>query len=403
MIDDPTAYITEGYSGNSDVFSIINRIIRMQEQASLVLYTMKDGKRVEVTDHELSKFTRTANGTMKMRDFREGHFIYKLSIGNSYWYKPIIENGLNKGKTQEIWLMPSNNVEIIGSGNWMNPVGGYVLETNTTVEFNPDEVLHSKFFNPLFGQNSTLYGQSPLKAAAKTVSKQNEAELTELKQFENQSPPYILYRDIQDQMGGLSLDQKDEIEEIFKDYAKKYKKGHPVVLPDKFGMLKLGISPADLNIIKSSQEGRRVLCNIFGLPSELLNDKASSTYNNVIEVKKDAWSNCIIPNLEDFASDLTAFLINPVPEYVAAGLFYGFDYSNVQELQTDIGKKVTWMRQAYWTPNQILEATGKPPVKNPLMDEPLIGMGESFLSDYSVSLDSGAKDFSDYLRTKTTE
>lgn len=397
MDDNPTAYIKQGYSGNSDVYAIINRIIRMSSQARLALYTSEDGKWVEVTDHELLKFTKIVNPTMKTSDFIQGHLIYKLSIGNSYWYKPIIESGVNKGKTNELWLMPSNQVEILAGQSWMNPVGGYRLRTNSTIEFNSQEVYHAKFFNPLFGEYGSLYGQSPLKAAAETVSKQNQAELTELKQFENQSPPYLLYRDVQDAiMGGLGQSQREEVQDLFKDYNKKYKAGHPLVLPDKFGMIKLGISPADLNILESSQEGRRVLCNIYGIPSELFNDKVASTFNNVNEAKKDAWNNCIKPNLNDLADDLTAFLIAPTI-YANENLFFGFDYSDVGELQADRAIQVQWMRQAYWTPNQILEATGQQPIDNPVMNEPWFGMSESPLSVITAPTEPlPLKDFGDY-------
>ena len=101
MLDDPTAYIKAGYSGNPDVYSIINRIIRMSSQARLGLYKLDaQGKWVEVTNHELVKFTRNANPTMKLNDFIQGHLVYKLSIGNSYWYKPTLTAGANKGKTK---------------------------------------------------------------------------------------------------------------------------------------------------------------------------------------------------------------------------------------------------------------------------------------------------------------
>lgn len=398
MDDNSTAYIKQGYSGNSDVYSIINRIIRMSSQARLALYTLENGKWIEITDHELVKFIKQVNPTMKTSDFIQGHLIYKLSIGNSYWYKPLIESGVNKGKTNEVWLMPSNNVEILAGKSWMNPVGGYRLVTNSTIEFNDKEVCHAKFFNPLFGEYGSLYGQSPLKAAAETVSKQNQAEITELKQFENQSPPYLLYRDVQDAiMGGLNGQQLEEVQDLFKDYNKKYKSGHPLVLPDKFGMLNLGISPADLKILESSQEGRRILCNIYGIPSELFNDKSSATYNNVSEAKKDAWNNCIKPNLNDFADDMTSFLIASVPAYANENLFFAFDYSDVGELQADRAVQVQWMRQAYWTPNQILEATGQLPVDNPYMNEPWMGMGESPLSVLTAPTEPlPIKDFGDY-------
>ncbi len=378
MEDDATTYLQQGYSGNADVYSIINRIVRMAGQARLALYTIEAGKWKEIQHPELSKFLINVNPTMKTSDFLQGHLIYKLSIGNVFWYKPALNIGVNAGKTVELWLMPSNNVEILAGETWMNPVGGYQLNMNTQIKFETSEIYHSKFFNPLFGMAGSLYGQSPLKAAAETVSKQNQAELTELKQFENQSPPYLLFRDSKNLLDTLTKEQRKDIEDSFKDYAAKRKFGRPFVLGDKFGMIRLGVSPVDLGILQSTQEGRRVLCNIYGFPTELLNDKSGSTYNNIVEAKKDAWNNCIIPNLNDFAGDLTSFLINPVAAY--KGLFFAFDYSAVAELQKDIAQMVIWMKQGYWTPNEIREATGALPIDNPAMNEPWFGMGESPLS-----------------------
>lgn len=215
----------------------------------------------------------------------------------------------------------------------------------------------------------------------------NQAETTELKQFENQSPPYLLYKDSNDQFGsGLTEPQRDEIKDIFKNYAKNVKAGHPEVLPDKFGMHKLGISAVDLGILNSSQEGRRVLCNIYGLQSELFNDKASSTYNNVKEVKKDAWNNCIRPNLKDFASDLTDFLISGVDEYRNAGLFFEFDYSEISELQADYATQIAWMKTAGYTPNEMRESTGAKPLEFEGMNEPWVGMSEQPISQANAPL-----------------
>ena len=384
MLDNPTNYIREGYIGNPDVYSIINRIVRMSSQARLALYKTEKGKWIEVTDHELCKFITNANPTMKMSEFREGHFIYKLAIGNSYWYKPLIDAGVNRGKATELWLMPSNNVQVLGGDTWMNPVGGYNLIRNTTISFKVEEVYHSKFFNPLFGDYGTLYGLSPLKAAIRVISKQNQAVLTELKQFENQSPPYLLYRDTKDSiMGGLSPEQTGQTEELFKDYASKHKSGRPIVLPDKFGMLKLGVSPVDLDILNSNLEGRRILCSIYGIASEMFGDKAKSTYNNMVEAKKDAWQTCLKPNCDEFASDLTSFLINPVLEYQKQGLFFAMDYTDISELQADKAQMVTWMKAAYWTPNEIRDATGVAPFDNPAMNEPWMEMGTSPVSSLS--------------------
>jgi HK97 family phage portal protein len=381
--DDQTSYIKNGYQSNSDVYSIINKQCRMASQARLALYIIEAGKWKEITDHELVIFTKQMNPSEPISKFQDAFIVYKQSIGNVYWYKPTLSVGVNAGKTLELWTLPANNVEILSGNSWMNPIGGYNLITNVSVKYEPSEIYHSKYFNPLFGEPLDLYGQSPLKAAIRTVSKMNEAETTELKQFQNQSPPYLLYKDTNEIMGGLNDQQKIEIQDLFKSYASKYKAGHPLVLPDKFGKIDVGISPADLNILESSKEGRRILCNIYGLPSELFNDKEASTYNNMEAVRKDAWNNCLKPLLKGISDGLTAILIYPVKEYLSKGFFFAYDYSEIPELQADYATQVMWMKQASYTPNEMREATGAKPINDPLMNEPWFGMGDSPLSSMS--------------------
>lgn len=198
-------------------------------------------------------------------------------------------------------------------------------------------------------------------------------------------------------MERLTPEQREEVGAIMKNATKKANIGKPVIFPDEFGKLDFGISPVDLGILNSTQEGRRVLCNVYGFPTELLNDKSGSTYNNMQEAKKDAWNNCIIPNLNSFANDLTAFLIKPIPEY--KGLFFAFDYSAVAELQKDLAVQVQWMTAAKWTPNEMREATGAKPVDDELMNQPFFGMAEVPLSAMSISDNSEitpTKNYGDY-------
>lgn len=385
MPDDPDAYLKEGYAGNIDVFSIIGRITRMAGQARLALYRKdKTGKWEEVTDHELAKFCTRVNQSMKTTDFIAGSIVYKLTIGNAFWYKPVIESGVNKGKTVELWLMPSNNVEIIDGQNWMRPIGGYKLnEGDTTATYTTDEVYHQKFFNPFFGdtKSDSLYGLSPLRAAAKVVAKQNQSETAQLKQFENQGPPYGLYRESDSMQGGaLSPEQTQSISDLFKNYSKTYKAGHPIVLPDKFGVLNFGATIKDVRAIESSEVGRRLLCTLYGIPPQLMGDTSASTFNNVIEMKKDAWANCLKPLLKDQAQDMTNFLIEPVDEYNKEGLFFAFDYSEVDELQAGTTELVNWMKAAKATPNEIREAVGLSLIDSDAMNEPWVNMGEMPLS-----------------------
>lgn len=395
--DKADAYIEEGYQGNADIYSIVRRYVTMSRQASMELRRKKsDGEIEVVTDHELIKFLTDANPRMSMLEFKEAYDIYLLVTGNSFWYKPILGSGQNTGKAIEIYTLPSNDVEIIQGGNRITaPVKNYKL-VSSSQPFEPEEVFHDKYFNPKFYTDTTLFGQSPIQAAARQVAKQNEAADTEQKQFKNQGPSYFMYRDSENSWNDLTPTQKVELEKEINSVAKKGKQGGGMLLSDKFKIEKLGISAADLNIIESTQDGRRILCNVYQLPVSLFNDPEGSTYNNVSTARKAAWTDALIPHNNQFANSLTNFLIRPVDEYVKDGLFFAMDYSNVEELQSGIKDKVEWMSKAKWTGNEIREGTGKDRIDEDYMDEPIFNQGDVLGDELSLDPNLENKNHGDY-------
>lgn len=409
MPDDATTYIEQGYAGNTSVYSIITRIDAMRKQAYLKLYRKQaNGESEEVTDHELIKFLHKVNDNTTTDDYITAHLVYLLTIGEFFTYKPTILTGANKGKVPELFELPSDEVEII-EGSIFQPVKGYKIEGNYNLMFEPYEVYHSKLFNPLAKSERSLHGLSPLRAAAKTVSKLNQIETTELKQYENQGPPYILFKKttstgntIDANANRMTDPQRAEIIKQIKSSSSSNTRGLPLVLKDEMGKLDLGNFLSDMKLIEGNQKGMEALLNIYGLPAELFG-LGQKTYNNMGTARKAAWTDCIMPNLDRIEQTFNACLIWGVEQYEKEGLFFAHDYSDVEELQEGIETKVTWMKNAGWTYNEIRQATGKTSVDNPLMDEPVIPMGDSFLSDYSGEdsnfLESG-KDFSDYDKVK---
>lgn len=393
--DIPEEYIKQGYSGNTTVYSIINRIDAMRKQATLKLY---DANGKEVTNHELLKYLDKVNDQLSTNDFITQLFIYWLTIGEFFVYKLAPDTGLNKGKVQELHMLPSGDVEII-EGTIFEPIRGYRIEGNYNIELPYSLVYQGKKFNPNWNEERTLHGMSPLRAAAKTLSKLNQIEVTETKQFENQGAPYILFKESSgDSMQNRMTDQqRDEVIKNVKNAAKENNRGLPLVLKDKFGKLDLGQKLADMTVIESSNSGVIALCAVYGFPPELLG-YGQKTYSNMATARKAAWTDCIIPNLVTVSETLNECLINNVPDY--KGLYFGFDYSEIEELQEGMDLKVTWMNAAGWSGNEVRQATGKQRIDNPLMDEPRIPMGVTFLSDYGAPLDEGAKDFGDYLDKK---
>lgn len=395
--DDPDAYLKQGYSGNTTVYSIISRIDAMRKQAKLVL---KDSAGNVIEKHDLLKFRDRFNKSLTTNDAITQILIYKLVIGEWFVYILSPDAGANKGRTIELHLLPANDVEII-EGSIFDPVRGYKIEGNYNIELPVESVYHGKMFNPNWNDERTLHGMSPLRAAANTVSKLNQIEITETKAFENQGPPYILYKESSgDAMQNRMTDQqRDEIVNKIKNAAKENNRKLPLVLKDKFGKLDLGQRIADMEIIESSNSGIISLCALYGLPPELMG-YGQKTYNNMATARKSAWTDCIMPNLDSIAETMNACTIYDVPEY--QGLKWDWDYSEVEELQEGMEIKVGWMKAAGYSYNEIRKATGKEPINNPLMDEPIVGMGDTFLSDYGDPLDdqSADKDFGDYMNIK---
>lgn len=393
MPDDPSTYLEQGYSGNTTVYSVVNRIDSMRKEAVLVIKD-KAGKVVE--GHELNRFITKVNNQLHTDDFITQLIVYHLIVGEHFVYKLAPTAGVNKGKVLELHVLPAADVEII-EGTMFDPVRGYKVEGNYNVEMEYKDVYHGKMFNPNWGKERSLHGMSPLRAASKTVSKLNQIEITETKAFENQGPPYILTKKNNDGQMRMSPEQQASYQKELKKASKAENRGMPTVLKDEFIKLDLGQKLADMVIIESSNNGKLAMCIVYNMPPELFG-LGNATYNNMKEARKAAWTDCLIPLLGTVLNTLNSCLIEGVKEYEALGLHFDFDYSEIEELQEGMEMRVGWMNAAGWSGNDVLRATGKEASKNPLMDEPRLPMGVSFLSDYAETLDEGLKDFGDYLK-----
>jgi len=398
MPDDPEKYLTDGYSSNTTVYSIVTRVDNMRKQAKLKLYKKdKSGEKVEVDDHDLLRFLEKVNKHTSMDDFTTLNIIYMMTVGESFTYKPRITAGANAGKVIELHTLPSADVEIV-EGTIFQPVQGYKLESMSNIVFSVEDVYHSKLVNPNWRSERSLHGLSPLRAAARTVSKLNQSEITELKQLENQGAPFILFR--KNEVGStvpqrLTDTQVYDLVKKIKSASEQSSRGLPLVLKDEFGKLDLGQKIADMELLESSAAGIIALCSVYGLPPELFG-YGQKTYNNMATARKSAWTDCIMPTLDRHETTLNNCTIAGTP-YQSEGYFWGYDYSDVEELQEGYQTQVDWMKKAYWTANEIREATGKNRIDNPAMDEPMIAMGDTPLSDFGMDLD-GEKSFDDYIK-----
>ena len=133
----------------------------------------------------------------------------------------------------------------------------------------------------------------------------------------------------------------------------------------------IGLSPVDMQIIESEKWDAVMLCNIYGVPPELLG-LTQKTYNNVKEAEKALTTRCAFPLLTTFR-DAFNHKLNNDWGFKGKNIYVDYDFTIFSELDENMGEKVDWVNKLWMlSPNEQLNILGLPKNDNPLFDEPWI-------------------------------
>jgi HK97 family phage portal protein len=373
--DDPEQYVKDAFQYNPDVYSVVSLIARSAAAVPWIVYEVKDKKalkrykrlpseakrhnlaRVVATkakaleetesDNDLTRLLDRPNPYQGGHEFRENVFGFKLITGNAYIHGVKYDIGRLSGRIGEMWVMPSQLTEIVASNDPEHIIRGYRLNwygVARELEIPADEVLHMKYFNPNYDvAGSHLYGQSPLMAARRVVTRSNEAYSANAKMLKSMQPPGILMFD-DDAVEGFDADAASMLERNYVDKTGSANAGKMLVTTAKFKYQQLGLSPVDLNIIESQKMDLRDICNVYGISSELLNDPDNKTNSNKAESRKALYYERIIPELDSFRDELNRWI---VPAY-GANYYIDYDLSSIPALQDDMEKVTTQLSNAWW-------------------------------------------------------
>ena len=368
------SYITEGYRKNATIYSLINLITKAATTIPFQVYEKtneNDYKRykamtsgtfdastihkasllqkrslVELQDTELHKILERPNPAQSYNSWISELIAFGKLTGNRYIYGIGPDTGANIGKYTELYVMPSQIMEIV-SGGIMKPVSKYKIEYNGTYEIPASEICHIKDFNPYYdGTGSHLYGQSPLRAGLRSLTTNNEATQTGVKYLQNQTARGLLMSD----EGDINEVQAQQLKDKFrKQFQGSDNAGDVIITPKKLSWVNFGLNAADVSLIEQYNASIKDLCNIYNVPVQLLNNTDSSSYNNMKEAKKALYQNAVIPELIKIKDELNRWL---APKY-GDKLCIEFDFSVVPELQEETDKVVDQLTKAWWlTPNE---------------------------------------------------
>ena len=381
---DQRSFVDDGYVANDIVYSIIKLITDKAKIAPFHVYKVVDEKAAKkykslaaqkdinlkeletlhkkayelyTGDQRLNELLKYPNEEDCWSDLIEQWCGFKLITGNSFIYGKLIEAGNNQGKPYELFALPSQYMAIIANINVFPPTrAGYQLYYGQMWSFDTKEILHDKYFNPQWGvTGGQLYGQSPLRAAAKNLTRSNEAKTAAVASFQNGGPAGVLFMNDErfDPTSGQAQAQALKTAVSQKGGAANF--NSIAVSGYKVDWKQIGLSPVELNIIESEKWDLKALCNIYGVPSQLLNDSDSKTYNNQREGEKALTLRCAIPLLNALTENLNRKLHTDWG-YKGTNLYVDYDLSVFGELEANKAEQTAWLNTAWWiSPKQKLD------------------------------------------------
>jgi HK97 family phage portal protein len=401
LTDNGSTYINGAYNVNDIVYSIINIILDKVRLPGWGLYEVDDVSSLK------SYYSYQAKNTLSAKEYRESlklrtkaltpvknpgkwgdlltypnqeqtftDFVtqgcgYKLLTGNKFIYANILEGGANAGLPQELLLMPSQYVQLLVTQGFPSRVTGYQLSAiMNSMGFSKEQVLHEKYSNYSWSVNGEQhYGIAPLKAALRLTNRNNSALEASTAKFQNGGLDAIIYVDDTRIDNTTANAQAAAVKsKLISEYTGPVNQGKIVSSGMKMGVANLGLSPVELDIIQAEKWDMRRFCNVFGIPSQLLNDPENKSYNNAKEGEKALTTRCALPLLTSFRDNLnrkahTDWKLDK--RYVI-----DFDMSVFSELQEDIKEVADWTSKLIAiSPNEQRELSGLATIDDKALDE----------------------------------
>lgn len=332
------------------VYSCVKAIANEVSKIELVLYKRVGEKVEEVAEHEAIETLERVNDFQTHYEFVEGVQTYLELVGEAFVYKYQGSNGM------ELWTLRPDYIEILPPKKENDFIGGYkykVTGVDTPQYFEPEEIIHFKYFNP----KNPYRGLSTLKAASYAYDTDFFATKWNRNFFYNNAIPSTI----------LTTDQtlkEKEIKRIKTQWNNKFKgvgKAHLFALLT--GGLKLDTgfkqSMKDMEFLNLRKYSRDEIFSIFQVPKSIVSITDDVNRANAMEHRAIFIENTIKPKMERFVSFLNEFYIKDFPG--GENMYFGFkDPSpdnvemNLKVVELALSKtNVSWL-----TVNEVREMLG---------------------------------------------
>lgn len=381
---DSTTAITKGFEGNAAVYSIIKKDAK--KFGSIPRYVEKpesEGKAVEIISGDLQKLLDRPNENQSQDAFFALARAFYKTCGEAFiWLNrgdtsEMVENELTKISDEqqakkpvlEMYVLPSNKVNVVPDPDNLFGVYGYILESNVRVPIRKVDIIHWKDLNLSFDAigRDHLRGMSAMLPGRKTLEQNNSATNASVRMYQNDGAKGAL---VNKTMAKMTPTQETQLREVIDNKINNNDvKGAVAALQGDYNYFDISKDSVDMELLKGKEMSMKELCFLFGLPYALFDSEV--TFDNQQMAQKGWVINEIMPDCKQLDGEFNRVLL-PAFNMVNKGTICS-DFDDLPELQEDKGKQAEWlMKIPYITPNQILEALGYPKRTEPEFDQPWV-------------------------------
>jgi HK97 family phage portal protein len=163
------------------------------------------------------------------------------------------------------------------------------------------EISMIKFIHPL----EDIRGLSPLIPAAFSVDILNNAKTWNNATFANHASPSGVMK----VKGTIDKENHGRYKQKLKAFEGARNKGRTMILDEGADWQQMGMSAHEMDFINGQNLSAKQISLALGIPSVLLGDSDSSTYNNVKEAKRDFYTDTVIPIAKLIVNELNNWLM----------------------------------------------------------------------------------------------
>jgi len=309
------------YADQAWVYACVGTISSKGAGVPIGIYRRKGNELEEVKNHPLETLLKSVNNFISGYDLLESTFGYMGLTGNAYW----LLDALVDGKPTEIY--PLNPARVKVRPSKQKYIAGYTYEPAPGVEpvnFEPEEILHFKTWNPL----DDYYGMPPIAAARDAADSMLSADRYNKAFFENSAEPGGLLTSDTVLQDGV----RKRIEQTWKSLHQGSRKAHRIgILEGGLKWQSLAATHKDMQFPELKRMTREDILAVYRLPPIMVGVFDEANYSNAREQREIFWNDTMMPWLSKILSVVNEKLVKPFDPGVEAA----FKLDGIKELQPD--------------------------------------------------------------------